>query len=230
VKRYDEWFARMWDFVEPALPPAGAAVIEIGCGKLGGFVPRLRAAGYDAIGVDPNAPEEPGYQRVEFERYQPPDPAGAIIACTSLHHVSDLDIALDHVAATLAPGAPLIVIEMGWERFDEATARWCFDHLAPVTDPESDEASWLHHHRAEFIASGLAWEDYQRAWATGEGLHQGARIVRGLDARFARVSCQDGPYFFAELDGVTFADEQAAIDAGQITAVGIRYLATRRSW
>lgn len=232
MKRYDEWFAEMWGFIRPTLPTPGLAgaggfVIEIGCGRLGGFVPRLRAAGYDAVGVDPVAPEEPGYERVEFEQYRPPEPAGVVVACTSLHHVDDLDVALDHVAAVLAPGAPLIVIEMGWERYDEATARWCFGHLSDV-DPDSDEAGWLHHHRAEFAASGLSWDEYIRAWATGEGLHNGEQIVGGLDARFDRISCQDGPYCFADLDAVTAVEERAAIDAGQINAVGIQYLATGR--
>jgi 2-polyprenyl-3-methyl-5-hydroxy-6-metoxy-1,4-benzoquinol methylase len=39
------------------LPAPPARVLEIGCGPLGGFVPMLRASGYDATGVDPRAPE-----------------------------------------------------------------------------------------------------------------------------------------------------------------------------
>ncbi len=228
MKRYDEWFAEMWEFVRPALPPDGGSVVEIGCGTRGGFVPRLRAAGYDATGVDPNAPEEPGYERVEFEQYRPAKPLDAIVACTSLHHVADLDVALDHVAASLAPGAPLIVIEMAWERWDEATIRWCFGHLNPVDDLESDEATWLHHQRAAFAESGLSWDDYLRAWATEEGLHRGELIMAGLAARFDQAFQADGPYCFADLDGVTSADEQAAIDAGQIRAIGVRYLGAAR--
>ena len=34
------------------------------------------------------------------------------------------------------------------------------------------------------------------------------------------------PYFFAELGNVAEADEQAAIDAGEIRATGIRYVGT----
>jgi SAM-dependent methyltransferase len=229
VKRYDEWFAEMWEFVRPALPEGGGKVVEIGCGKFGGFVPRLRAAGYDATGVDPDAPEEPGYERAEFEQYRPPEPLAAIVACTSLHHVADLDAALDHVAASLAPGAPLVIIEMAWERWDEKTIRWCFDRLAPVEDLESDEATWLHRHRAAFAESGQSWDEYNRAWATGEGLHRGERMLTALDARFDRTFYAAGPYCFADLDGVTSADEQAAIDAGQICAVGFRYLAKARA-
>lgn len=228
VKRYDEWFAEIWEFIRPALPAAGGSVVEIGCGKFGGLVPRLGAAGFDVTGVDPNAPAEPGYERVEFERYQPLKPLDAIVACTSLHHVADLDVALDHVAASLAPGAPLVVIEMAWERWDERTIRWCFDRLAPVDDIESEEATWLHRQQAAFAESGQPWDDYVRDWAAREGLHQGSRMLAGLEARFDLICYAPVPYAFADLDGVTSAEEQAAIDTGQINAVGIRYLGTAR--
>jgi hypothetical protein len=55
---------------------------------LGGFVPMLRAKGYDAVGIDPQAPEQPHYQRIEFERDELP-PHDAVVASTSLHHVAD---------------------------------------------------------------------------------------------------------------------------------------------
>src|SRR5207302_766537 len=33
-----------------------------------GFVPMLRADGYDAVGIDPQAPDDARYQPIEFER------------------------------------------------------------------------------------------------------------------------------------------------------------------
>ncbi len=83
------WLAAMWPFVRAWLPSAPARVLEIGCGPLGGFVPALSRGGYDAVGVDPEAPEGPGYHRVQFERYQSPQPVDCVVACTSLHHVGD---------------------------------------------------------------------------------------------------------------------------------------------
>jgi SAM-dependent methyltransferase len=222
----DRWLASVWPFVRDQLPSAPAGVLEIGCGRLGGFVPALLGGGYEAVGVDPEAPDGPAYHRVEFERYEPPRPVGAVVASTSLHHVADLDEVLDRVAATLVPGGTLVVVEWAWERFDEATARWCFDRLAP---PEPGaEPGWLHHHRERWLDSGQPWEAAVRAWAEAEGLHAGREIVAGLDARFDRRSCVEGPYFFADLDGVAESDEQAAIDAGQVQATGIRYVGRRR--
>jgi SAM-dependent methyltransferase len=186
------------------------------------LVPRLRAAGYDAVGVDPNAPEEPGYERCEFEQYRAPKPAGAVIASTSLHHVAGLDVVLDQIAAALAPGGVVAVVEMGWEWFDERTAQWCFAHL---TEPATEEdAGWLHHQREDYLASGLSWDAHLASWAAEHGLHRADRIVRGLDVRFDRVGYAEGPMFFADLDGLSADQERAAIEAGRIRALGVYYL------
>jgi SAM-dependent methyltransferase len=220
------WLAATWPFVRTWLPPAPARVLEIGCGPLGGFVPELLGAGYAAVGVDPEAPDTPGYHRIEFERYQPPQPVDCVLASTSLHHVDNLDVVLDQVAAVLVPDGALVVVEWAWERFDEATARWCFARLEPQ-DPAS-EPGWLHRRQEDWATADQPWEACCRAWATQKGLHTGETITRALDARFARRLWTTGPYFFADLLDTTQAHEQAAIDAGRIQATGIRYAGTRR--
>jgi SAM-dependent methyltransferase len=223
------WLAAQWPFVHAHLPPAPARMLEIGCGPLGGFVPSARSAGYLAEGVDPEAPDEPGYHRVEFEDYRPAEPVAqvqAVVACTSLHHVADLDRVLDRVRQVLAPGGTLVVVEWARERFDEATARWCFERLPPATDDAA--VGWLHRHRDRWTESGLPWPEYLRSWAVEEGLHTGEQIVAGLDARFHRERYTVGPYFFADLDHTSEADEQAAVDQGLIAANGIRYVGRPR--
>ena len=221
----DPWLAAVWPFVRGQLPPAPATVLEVGCGTLGGFVPALLDTGYHAVGVDPEAPEGPGYRRIEFERYQPPRPVDCVVASLSLHHVADLEEVLDRLTALLVPGGGMIVVEWAWERFDEPTAQWCFGRLAPPVP--GAESGWLHGHRERWAVSGRPWDDYCRAWATEEGLHPGEDIMRGLDARFDRQLYEEAPYFFADLADTSEAEEQAAIDAGQIQAGGIRYAATR---
>lgn len=107
---------------------------------------------------------------------------------------------------------------MARERFDEATARWCFDRLA------DDEPGWLHRHRDRWLASGDAWDVYLDGWAASEGPYTGDNILQALAARFDTRLSARGPYFFADLSGVTAADEQTAIDAGHIQANGIKYV------
>jgi SAM-dependent methyltransferase len=221
----DRWLAAVWPFVRDQLPPVPASVLEVGCGPLGGVVPALLDAGHQAVGVDPQAPDGPNYRQIEFERYEPPQPVAAVVASLSLHHVADLAGALDRLRALLAPGGVLVVVELARERFDEATARWCFARLTPPAP--GAEPTWLHKHQERWAASGQPWDDFLRAWAEQEGLHPGDAIVRGLDARFRRRFYAEGPYFFADLAGTSEAEEQAAIDTGRIRAVGIRYAARR---
>ena len=47
------WLDTLWPLIRARLPAAPARVVEVGCGSLGGFVPMLRADGYDAVGIDP---------------------------------------------------------------------------------------------------------------------------------------------------------------------------------
>jgi SAM-dependent methyltransferase len=220
----ERWLAAVWPFVRSWLPAAPAGVVEIGCGPLGGFVPMLRSAGYEAVGVDPEAPDSPWYHRGEFEQYELPAMTGAVVACTSLHHVADIGTVLDLAWAALAPGGVIVVVEWARERFDEATALWCFGRLPP----DSAEHGWLGHRREEWQASGLPWGEFCRGWAENEGLHPGQDIVRELDARFDRQMLGSGPYYFADLAGVTEQDEQAAIDAGEIQPGRIAYAGRKR--
>lgn len=216
------WLNARWPFIRAHLPPAPSRVLEIGCGTTGGFVPAMREHGYDAVGVDPAAPSGPGYHQTEFEKHQLSGPVDAIVACTSLHHVNDLNEVLDRAAAALTPGGMLIVVEWAYERFDEATAHWSFDRL-----PDSGERGWLHSHREQWLASEQPWHAYLEDWAGREGLHRGEAISQAIEARFNTRLLTHAPYFFPDLHPVSEADERAAADAGAIRATGIHHVATK---
>jgi SAM-dependent methyltransferase len=215
----EQWLTAMSPFVRANAPPPPAHVLEIGCGTLGGFVPMLRADGYEATGIDPHAPDEVHYQRTTFEHAELPDAVDAVVASTSLHHVADPGEVVDRIASVLVAGGPLIVVEWAWERLDEATARWCFDRLAA-----DGEGGWLRRHRENWLASGQAWHVYLRNWADREGLHAGSTLLELLDERFDRVILGRGPYFFADLSGTSAADEQLPIDRGEVSATRIDYV------
>ena len=54
----------------------------------------LRSSGYDA-GVDPEAPDGGRYRKVEFEAAKLAPDVDAVVASTSLHHVTDPAEVLD---------------------------------------------------------------------------------------------------------------------------------------
>jgi SAM-dependent methyltransferase len=215
----ERWLEWVWPFVRGQLPTSPARVLEVGCGELGGFVPMLRREGHAALGVDPQAPEGPDYRQAALEEVELPGAFDVVVACTSLHHVSDLGDAVGRIAAALEPTGSVVVVEWAWERFDEATARWCFDRVAADLDH-----SWLRHHKDEWQATGQSWAAYMDAWATAEGMHTNEEIRRELDRHFTCQWDTTAPYFFPDLDGTIEADEQAAIDAGTIRATGTRYV------
>ncbi len=193
--------------------------MEIGCGRLGGLVPRLHESGYDAVGIDPLAPEGDRYRQIEFEQSDVAEPVDAVIASTSLHHVREPGDVLDKAANALTADGRVIVVEWDWQRFDEQTARWCFERLTQ-TGPEG----WLHRRRDEWMASGQPWDDLFPGWAHQHGLHSVQRLVEELDRRFERVSCTRGAYFFPELSETSEADELEAISSGQIRSARVDYV------
>jgi SAM-dependent methyltransferase len=215
------WLEATWPFVRAQLPDPPARVLEIGCGALGGFVPDLERAGYDAVGVDPEAPRGPAFRRVAFERYDDPVPFDAVVACTSLHHVADLDVAFDKLAGMVGPNGRVVVVEWAHERFDEATARWCFERLP------ADEDTYLHHHRDAWAESGRSWEDYFRGWARQEhGLHPWTEVRQALSRRFKVVHEDQTAYYFSALH-IGEHEEIEAIRSGRIQAGAVRYVGRR---
>ena len=218
----ERWLTALWPMVRGSLPSPPATVVEIGCGRAGGFVPRLLDCGYDAVGIDPVAPEGDAYLRVEFERTELRGPVHAVVACASLHHLEEPNVALDKIRAALVADGTLMVVEWDWESFDETTARWSFERLG-----STDVDSWLGRHRTRWAASGHAWDDYLRGWARQHGIHSATRLVSALDQHFRRIRCDRGAYLFADLVGMSEADELDAISRGQIQALRVDYVGTQ---
>jgi SAM-dependent methyltransferase len=218
----ERWLDTLWPLVHSRLPAPPARVLDLGCGPLGGFVPFLHANSYQATGVDPNAPDTPDYHRVEFEHLEPPQRVDAAIASTSLHHVADPAAVIDRLVTTLGDDGTLVVVEWAWERFDEATAHWCFQRLG------QDDENWLHRLRDEWTSSGQEWQSFLSGWANGDGLHRGEKLLQLLDEQFERRHLAFGPYFFPDLADTTDAEEQAAIGARLIQATRIDWVGERR--
>src|SRR5438045_899253 len=81
-------------FVLSQLPGPPARVVEVGCGPKGGITPALVAAGHDAIGVDPRAPDGGRFRAIPLEELGE-DRFDAVVGERVLHHVEPLGPALD---------------------------------------------------------------------------------------------------------------------------------------
>jgi Methyltransferase domain len=158
------------------LPPPPARVLEIGCGDRGGVVPALVAAGYDALGVDPRAPEGPRFEQRDFRELE--GEWDAAVAGRVIHHLEPLGAALDHLAS-LAP--VLAVDEFAWDLIDAPLQTWYEAHHTPSSPgpPSLDEWRWrhpgLHPHgvvlaalRERYDERALEWVPYFHRWLGGD--------------------------------------------------------------
>jgi hypothetical protein len=191
-------------FVLNQLAPPPQRVLEIGCGHEGGLVELLAAAGYDVLGVDPNAPQGERFVQARFEELD--GEWDAVVAGRVLHHVKPLDDGLDRLAA-LAP--LLLVDEFAWDRIDRAAQEWYEGQhrmlRASGADPggptDLDEWRWRH-----------------------PGLHAHDVVLSALRARYDERELEWLPYLFRWLGGPSSESlEQTLIDAGLIPAVGYRW-------
>jgi len=196
------------EFVLSQLPPPPALVLEVGCGSEGGVTPELAAAGYDVLGIDPRAPEGPRFRRMTLEELGP-ERYDAVVAARDLHHVADLDAALDKLAAT----APLLILdEFAWERMDEPTIEWyeCQYRMLQLAGAEP--------------SGPPDWDEWRREH---DDLHPSDALRRAVDARYDERYFEWRPYLYRWLGGpAALALEQMLVDSDLIRALGFRYAGT----
>jgi SAM-dependent methyltransferase len=186
-------------------------VLEVGCGHGGGVARGLAAAGYDALAIDPDAPEGPLYRQITLEELDDPGPFDAVVAGQVLHHVQPLGPALDKLAVL----APLLILdEFAWNHMDEPTVDWYeAQHrllVAAGRDPKGppDLAEWRSKH---------------------SDLHPYETLRGEIDARFEERYFEWRPYFYRWLAGpATEALEEGLIAARAIRPIGFRYAGVRR--
>jgi SAM-dependent methyltransferase len=177
-------------------------VLDVGCGD-GDLARALASAGFDVLGIDPQAPDGEIFRRIPIEELGDAGPFDAVVATYSLHHMENLEAAVGRIARQLAPGGRLIVEEFGWDRVDAPTAEWYGRH-----GDRGDAASAL------------------RDWtAEHQGLHGDAELRRALNRHFSEHSFERRPYLSVSLGRSDLEPaEREAIERGEIRAVGFRYV------
>ena len=193
-------------FVLSNLPPPPARVLEVGCGR-GELARALDGARYDVLAIDPEAPEGTIFRSVTLEELDDVGPFDAAVAARALHHVHWLDAA----AEKLARLAPLLILdEFAPERIDARAKAWYAARRAALADPEGppDLDEWQERHR---------------------DLHPSDAVLAALERHFARRFFERRPYFYRWLKSPESEPvELAGVEAGELPAVGWRWVGTRR--
>ena len=195
-------------FVLSQLPSAPARVLEVGCGAAGGVTPALAEAGYDVLGIDPQAPEGPRFRRIALEELEESARFDAVVASRVLHHVHPLQSAIDKLARL----APLLLV-------DE------FAHDRVIDDVVTRD--WYAQQYRILVAAGhepdappdlVAWHEEHR------DLHPSTALLAAFETRYEQRTLEWRPYLYRWLRGpATEALEEALIAADAIKAVGFRY-------
>ena len=210
------------EFAREHLPPLTgtgppARLLEVGCGH-GELTTALAVAGYDVLGIDPAAPHGELFRRLTLDELDEPGPYGGVIAARSLHHIRDLDTALDKIVSLLLPDGVLVVDEFAWDRLNVPTLEWLWEQRRILAAAGSS-------------AEPASVETLREEWEADHlGLHGEEPLLRGLAARFTEQTFEWAPYLYRSLaGGASEVLEQGLIDSGAIQALGFRYAGTPRS-
>ncbi len=198
----DRWW-RDFDGFVLGLLDGPSRILDVGSGD-GSLGQRLREAGHEVVGVDPNALDELAI-RARIEEVEPAALGRFDLVCASmaLHHI-DLRGALDAIAVVLVPDGLFVVNEFDWPAYDARAAAW-------VDEPESGDP--VEHFATEH-----------------EDLHSRSAMLEAIGARFALREEQPRPYLARMLRRPEREpDERAAIAAGRVPALGFWLVAAQPS-
>jgi SAM-dependent methyltransferase len=199
------------EFVLSQLPQPPARVLEIGTGGDGAVAIELDRSGYEVLAIDPAAPQDEGiFRRIKLEELDEEELFHAVVAVRTLHHITDLDPALDRIRDHLRPGGVLVLEELGWDRLDEETAEWLYEQ------------------QAERPAS---LDDFRREWEDEHvGLHGYEAMRAELDSRFRQRFFSWEPFLYKYLEDRATGEslERGLIEADAIRAIGWRYVGEPR--
>jgi SAM-dependent methyltransferase len=205
------------DFARGHLPSAPARLLEVGCGQ-GELTTELAVAGYDVLGIDPLAPQGDLFRRIRLEDLDLEEgPFDGVVASQALHHIRDLDHALDRVVSLLRPRGVLVLDEHAWDLGDEATLDWLWNQQRALASAGHGE-------------SPASLDAFREEWrAEHLGLHGFETLRDAVAKSFEERAFAATPFLYRLLGGVaTEVLEQALIDAGAIQALGFRYAGVAR--
>lgn len=198
----DRWW-KEFDTIVAAALPGGSRVLDFGCGD-GGLVDRLTELGFDASGVDPHAPHHPRLTQERIEQAPGLEGFDAITAVMALHH-AELDAVVPALTRLLRPSGRLFLYDLGWDAYDKRAAAWLVGHDPSKAD--NSIAGWQREHSK---------------------FHTIPMMRQALSARF-KPTLEVKRHYLARMLGRPDleAEEHALIDAQQLPALGLWYIATR---
>jgi SAM-dependent methyltransferase len=200
-------------FVLGSLPPAPARVLEVGAGD-GELALALASGGYDVVAIDPASSADHVRAIPLHELGEPAASFDAAVAIVSLHHVEPLRESCRRLAEVVRPGGTLVLDEIDVERFDERAAGWWLEQRGPRDHGPEDDGPTTPHGIVGFLRHHI---------------HDLSTIQDALAEWFELGPPARGSYLYRwELGPDLRRPEESLIAAGELPAVGVRIVGTRR--
>ncbi len=231
-------------FLDRALPPAPARVLEVGCGD-GTIAASLATRGYEVTALDESLAISPAdaaapvtWVDQNFLFYEGAADGGlfdVVLFTRSLHHIAPLDRALDRAAALLRPGGRLLAEEFAYDRVTLPTARWWYDLESILV-----AAGILTPPDPTFEAVRNPLGRWRQEHAHDPPLPSGHDMLAAVRERFETGPAEEAPYLYRyaherAISGVAaeravrqiFEVESRLVRERDIAAAGLRIVATR---
>jgi SAM-dependent methyltransferase len=216
--------------------PSRTRILEVGCGS-GALARALVARGHEVVGIDRSekavkSARRAGFEalRVDFLEFED-EPFDAVLFTRSLHHIHELERAVERAHGLLVPGGLLLADEFALERMNRKTASWLRDQRRLLAAADVVAA------RRE---DGGPLETWRSEHAHVPPLHPAKDMLAALRRRFGRVTAERAPYlyryFCEELDGTPRSEsvgralleaEARLVRERALVAIGLRVCAKR---
>lgn len=193
--------------------PAGAEILEIGCGE-GHVASELLKRGYRVTGLD----SDPKVIAKAQERGAPatvgswPDFSGnvsfdAIAFTRSLHHINPLREAVSRARKLLKPRGSLLVEDFAFGEVDEITIHW----FAKVLRSKHARAL-INPIAGQFVTELLSSKDVMDVWQRNRGhdLHSITTMNEAIAESFVSYEARSVPYLYRYLIPVLAETAKAA--------------------
>ena len=181
-----------------------------------------------ALGIDAHVSAWPGFEA---------GPVDAVLFAASLHHMHDLDAALNAAANALKDYGLIVADEFAYEAMDARTAEWLACNVR-----EGVAAGFIRTGVDPLLDTFVAGEDPLRAWLEDHQAHvsPSTEMIAHAKSLFPRVEVNSAPYLYRYLVAAAaptsvaaqwieerFRKEAAALAAGEIVAIGCRLIMTK---
>jgi ubiquinone/menaquinone biosynthesis C-methylase UbiE len=225
------------NFIHDSIPVRNTKILEAGCGE-GDIAYHLQAKGAVITAVDIDAEVVPlaiekGVRVLNMDFLSVKGEFDIILFTRSLHHMTDVNTAMQHATCLLKKKGVIILEEFDYTNMDVITAEWFYKSLAQL---KKDNLL-----KTEINIPDNPIEQWKESHDHDPALFSGSDMAKAVKLNFSRVKVTRGPYLFRYMEDLViqnqdteklieqiYQNEKELIEIGKILPLGIRVVAFKK--